>query len=150
MEQYTVDDLRKGLPSPGECTEAEYKVFEFLESTGADYTWLAHGEKFAVSDYDEVCRALDIKIIRNIFLGLNLFQIIYNCLYIRIFLSFTQSILTALVEVSGIQKEDAVFLPPAVSSEGPRRIRETLRKDLFCTLSLSCFSGIRISLPEPR
>ena len=68
MEQYTVDDLRKGLPSPGECTEAEYKVFEFLESTGADYTWLAHGEKFAVSDYDEVCRALDIKIIRNIFL----------------------------------------------------------------------------------
>ena len=68
MEQYTKNDLRKGRPSPEECTDAEYKVFEFLESTGADYTWLAHGEKFAVSDYEEVCRALGIKIIRNIFL----------------------------------------------------------------------------------
>ena len=56
------------MPSPEECTETEYKVFEFLESTGADYTWLAHGLKFAVSEYEEVCKALDIKIIRNIFL----------------------------------------------------------------------------------
>ena len=68
MEVYTEKDLRKGLPSPEECTETEYKVFEFLESTGADYTWLAHGLKFAVSEYEEVCKALDIKIIRNIFL----------------------------------------------------------------------------------
>ena len=68
MEVYTEKDLRKGLPSPAECTETEYKVFEFLESTGADYTWLAHGLKFAVSEYEEVCKALDIKIIRNIFL----------------------------------------------------------------------------------
>ena len=68
MEVYTEKDLRKGLPSPEECTKTEYKVFEFLESTGADYTWLAHGLKFAVSEYEEVCKALDIKIIRNIFL----------------------------------------------------------------------------------
>ena len=68
MEVYTQKDLRKGLPAPEECTDVEYKVFEFLESTGADYTWLAHGLKFAVSEYEEVCRALDIKIIRNIFL----------------------------------------------------------------------------------
>ncbi len=68
MEVYTGKDLRKGLPSSEECTETEYKVFEFLESTGADYTWLAHGLKFAVSEYEEVCKALDIKIIRNIFL----------------------------------------------------------------------------------
>ena len=68
MEIYTSNDLRKGLPSPAECTEVEYKIFKFLDSTGADYTWLAHGEKFAVSDYEEVCRALEIKIIRNIFL----------------------------------------------------------------------------------
>ena len=68
MEVYTEKDLRKGLPSPEECTETEYKVFEFLEGTGTDYTWLAHGLKFAVSEYEEVCKALDIKIIRNIFL----------------------------------------------------------------------------------
>ena len=55
MEVYTEKDLRKGMPSPEECTETEYKVFEFLESTGADYTWLAHGLKFAVSEYEEVC-----------------------------------------------------------------------------------------------
>ncbi|MCR4805097.1 MAG: prolyl-tRNA synthetase associated domain-containing protein [Clostridia bacterium] len=60
--------LRKSLPARGECTETEYKVFEFLESTGADYTWVAHDTKFAVSEYEDVCRALDIKIIRNIFL----------------------------------------------------------------------------------
>ena len=68
MEIYTKDDLRKGLPDPQDCTDAEYKVFEFLESTGADYEWLAHGQKFAVSEYDEVCKALEINIIRNIFL----------------------------------------------------------------------------------
>lgn len=68
METYTKDDLRTGLPAREECTETEYKVFEFLESTGAKYEWLAHGLKFAVSEYDEVCKALEINIIRNIFL----------------------------------------------------------------------------------
>lgn len=68
MEVYTKEDLKKGLPAPEECTETEYQVFAFLESTGADYTWLSHGLKFAVSDYDEVCKALEIQIIRNIFL----------------------------------------------------------------------------------
>ena len=68
MEQYSENDLKKGLPSPDECTETEYEVFAFLERSGADYTWLSHGEKFAVSEYEEVCRALQIKIIRNIFL----------------------------------------------------------------------------------
>ena len=68
MEVYTKDDLRTGLPARGDCMETEYKVFEFLESTGAAYTWLAHGLKFAVSEYEEVCKALEIKIIRNIFL----------------------------------------------------------------------------------
>ena len=49
---------RQGLPAPQDCTDTEYKVFEFLESTGADYVWLDGQAPAVANRFESVEEAL--------------------------------------------------------------------------------------------
>lgn len=65
MENYR---LYKGRPTDEVCTDAEIKVYDFLDRLGIDYKTLKHPSAFTIEECHKVRDAVNAPVFKNLFL----------------------------------------------------------------------------------